>query len=279
MMRQVVLKVVSDLRDYLAQVDCVALCLMLDGDSGSAKERTSYYRSIFLGALCEFSGMLSDPHATASRRDLIAAALPRSDISPGTELMRMMEEALVEFAAEMSHLLIEVSGSDEPGEGEHMIVDRIAHSDYPSDVQIVIVSPDCDVPLMCLTCYRPNVIIWSWNMKTRTFDQISIEKLLQWLIEDVPAGVINALGLERIALDFACLLKNLGSDVCPAIGNLTIEQLRDSYARVMTDRADDPFPKTRRIARGRFQGERDGREGRRVPVPVPSPRSELQYRV
>jgi len=37
--------------------------------------------------------------------------------------------------------------------------------------------------------------------------------------------------------------------------------------RRMTDRADDPFPKTRRIARGRFQGERDGREGRRVRRP------------
>lgn len=90
-------------------------------------------------------------------------------ITPGTEFMSRLSAYLKSKFVDMP-FAVKISGPDEPGEGEHKIIQYICDKD-PSEVD-AIYGMDADLIMLSMTCEKPNIYL----MRDKDFVSIDILK-------------------------------------------------------------------------------------------------------
>mmetsp|Transcript_27521 Transcript_27521/g.85308 ORF Transcript_27521/g.85308 Transcript_27521/m.85308 type:complete len:1348 (-) Transcript_27521:488-4531(-) len=183
-------------------------------------------------------------------------------ITPGTEFMHRVGEQFKYFLTMKIHqdsawrnCKIIFSGHDQPGEGEHKIVDfvrrRKMQPDYDPNEKHVMYGLDADLIMLALATHEPNFILLrevvSFNQQTKkekeraaedeakgikeaaeygrpdTFVLFHVKILREYLDKDIRRGnTYPNYNIERVLDDFVFMCFFIGNDFMPSIPTLAI---------------------------------------------------------
>lgn len=159
-------------------------------------------------------------------------------ISPGTKFMKRLDTFLKEaFEGQHTAFPVFVSGSDEKGEGEHKIFNKIHNSPSALNYVDIVYGLDADLIMLSLICKGKNIHLLRepqhFNSKLNSeFLVLHINKLYNSVIEYYQ----NQITIESYV--FICFL--LGNDFLPNLTYLTIynngiEEITNAYLSVYRD--------------------------------------------
>jgi len=157
-------------------------------------------------------------------------------ITPGTEFMKELDMFLKTYFHKNKYDFdVYVSGSDEPGEGEHKMIRYIKECDDKTEID-VIYGLDADLIMLCLTCDKPNIFLMR---ESSTFEDIvdNTASFAYLEIDRLKEVVERQVGNVR---DYVALSYFLGNDFLPHLPFLRIRSggmdiLKHSYKRVKAE--------------------------------------------
>eukprot|EP00598_Pedospumella_elongata_P008857 CAMPEP_0185012164 /NCGR_PEP_ID=MMETSP1098-20130426/98162_1 /TAXON_ID=89044 /ORGANISM="Spumella elongata, Strain CCAP 955/1" /LENGTH=1230 /DNA_ID=CAMNT_0027541217 /DNA_START=64 /DNA_END=3756 /DNA_ORIENTATION=+ len=201
-----------------------------------------------------------------------ATAFDSNCITPGTEFMARLTEALRAFIAQMLRtqatwhgLKVHFSGSEVPGEGEHKIVSFIRSErlkeDYQPNLRHCILGADADMIMLALATHEPYFLVLRDVLdfkrakkpfmdhhhnnaqptapKIRSMNYIRINVLREYLVNELLESLNPAeFEAERIIDDFVFLTFLVGNDFLPHlpainIGDDAFDVIFDAYKTVL----------------------------------------------
>lgn len=209
----------------------------------SAKERAEEHERL----------MAEDPVYVASKHE----PFDSNCITPGTEFMRKLSEALRYFVAKKvtedrrwQNISVILSGAEVPGEGEHKIMEYIRavreSGALQPNTRHCVYGLDADLIMLALVTHEPHFFILRekvdfaafWRKKggprvattldTAVFGEfefLSVGVLREYLALDLGADGNSSLpffDVERIADDFVFILMLIGNDFLPHLPTLDI---------------------------------------------------------
>lgn len=169
--------------------------------------------------------------------------LDTNQITPGTPFMNNLCEAL-EKAIKNKYfgpVVVHLSGSDMPGEGEHKILNLIKTNKIARDEKICIYGLDADLIMLSLTLTENKVWLIRENMhvdrseRTCEFLYVSIENLSNIIFIEVKNVMtekkidVSRLVKSRIINDYVFLGFLLGNDFLHSIPSLSIHHKGVDY--------------------------------------------------
>lgn len=156
-------------------------------------------------------------------------------ITPGTAFMKSLDTYLhMFFEKQKKHLDFQVilSGSDQPGEGEHKMIQYIKQNPLSasSNNLDMIYGLDADLIMLSLTCdSNSHIVLMRESDDHQTFNYLDINKLREVISKDLPPS------------DYVALCFLLGNDFLPGLSFLKIKSkgiqtLMNCYKSISSDR-------------------------------------------
>lgn len=136
-------------------------------------------------------------------------------ITPGTEFMHKLNYFMKEFSSKYGYYY---SGSDEPGEGEHKIMEHIRSLN--NSLNIMIYGSDADLIMLGLVSHKPNFFIY------REAEEVHIINLKMFKFFIKKDLLINdSFNYERIIDDWVFLCFLIGNDFLPHLPGVQIKNI------------------------------------------------------
>mmetsp|Transcript_6201 Transcript_6201/g.9011 ORF Transcript_6201/g.9011 Transcript_6201/m.9011 type:complete len:868 (+) Transcript_6201:60-2663(+) len=161
-----------------------------------------------------------------------------NQISPGTPFMRKLAEAMryyiqirLQAQKKWKKLTIYFSDTDQPGEGEHKILDYMRqerlNTNYDPNQTHVVYGLDADLFLLTLTLHDPHVYILREAVKGKSskneilkkeFKLASIAKFREGIAKElVMPNRVHQPSFERMYMDFIFICSLIGNDFLPSL--------------------------------------------------------------
>lgn len=192
--------------------------VMIDGVAPRAKmnqQRERRYKSMFFKTINDEMGI---------------AKWDSNKITPGTNFMRKIQQALTELVLELTNVNIFVSGSDECGEGEHKMMQYITlHCQTGS---IMIYGLDADLIMLGLLSKSSDRIMLlrdnNFNEKLseaeKTFTYLNIKTLKHCVCREIKTCSNIDLDEHRVVDDYIFICFLLGNDFLEHLPSITIKE-------------------------------------------------------
>lgn len=196
-----------------------------------------------------------DPNITQELKDNEDEFWDSNSISPGTVFMAKLTEALKKFFND-PQLTIIISDSNQPGEGEHKILQYIkTHSDDFNNDNIVIYGLDADLIMLSMVSHINHIYLLRESTEFgkdyfdagTTFCYLDIDSFKMALIQELTDKMSNKLKLEmtdklQLVDDYVFLCFMIGNDFLPNLPPLNIKDsgldlLTNTYCAVFTELA------------------------------------------
>lgn len=162
----------------------------------------------------------------------------KSNISPGTEFMRLMDIYLKGPKLEVAMKICQptltkyiYSGVFERGEGEKKIVNWIWNN--PSKAKTIIYSPDSDVTLLSLLISEKvgSIKLLRWDQQNHVLESIDIDKLKVSFIDYLEEKSKNKIkNRQQVIDDIVFIFTMFGNDFLPKIESLSV---KNDFTRLM----------------------------------------------
>ena len=247
--------VITKIEKYIVDIEpSNILYIAFDGVAPFAKmeqQRIRRYKTGYLSAVTK--GAMSNKESISD--DAVSTTWNTSAITPGTSFMNMLslkvKRAFVDSGRYFGVKTLIVSGSDEPGEGEHKMF-QYMRSNALNTETIAVYGLDADLIMLslfhCFAC--ENIYIFRESPefgRAALNDSFDRDELLYLDNRSLSRAILNEMGVSDMAKDsrgriydyiFACFL--LGNDFMPHFpalnirthGNYTIlETYRNLFAR------------------------------------------------
>jgi 5'-3' exonuclease len=191
--------------------------VMIDGVAPRAKmnqQRERRYKSMFFKTLYGNDQMKWDTNK----------------ITPGTKFMQNIQHALHVYSKTLREINFVVSGADEPGEGEHKMIQYI--ESYCKDGSIMIYGLDADLIMLGLlysqtkniTLLRDNNFNEKLPEIQKTFTYLDINELKKCICREIQNMANSKLDESRIVQDYIFLCFLLGNDFLEHLPSLIIKE-------------------------------------------------------
>ena len=150
-------------------------------------------------------------------------------ITPSTDFMVEMNKLFTEISAEMRAKYpscdVYFSSSDEPGEGEHKIMDKLRTVDYTDDDSIYIHGLDADLIFLSIGLEKDNIYLMREGGADGTLGYLDVSSLKEKLFVEIQALTRATLTPERVEKDFMVISYFLGNDFLPQIFSSEVNDL------------------------------------------------------
>jgi 5'-3' exonuclease len=160
-------------------------------------------------------------------------------ITPSTEFMAEMNTLFTEISDEMRTKYpscdVYYSSSDEPGEGEHKIMDKLRTVDYKDEDSIYIHGLDADLIFLSIGLEKDNIYLMREN-GSGPIGYLDVSSLKEKLFVEVQALTKASLTPRRVEKDFMVISYFLGNDFLPQIFSSEVNDLSkllNIYAEVI----------------------------------------------
>ena len=160
-----------------------------------------------------------------------------NQITPGTKFMKELDVFLRNYYA--SNDRVHISGSDEPGEGEHKAINFIKSShkvsqNEPSDKEgvDVIYGLDGDLIMLSLTCDKPIYLMRESAQIDNNYDSVGFKYVnIETLRKAISKHLYNSTDV-RYMHDYVAMCILIGNDFLP---NITTLKIRFNAIEVLCD--------------------------------------------
>jgi 5'-3' exoribonuclease 2 len=192
---------------------------MIDGVAPRAKmnqQRERRYKSMFFRKILTKGGD--------------AVVWDSNKITPGTEFMRKIHDALIKLTCELTNVNFVISGSNECGEGEHKMMQYISSNCKNGSIMIYGLDADL-IMLALLSKQRRNIMLLrdnNFNDKLqdvdKTFTYLNIDILQTCICREIKQLANMDLEDNRIVQDYIFICFLLGNDFLERLPSVTIKE-------------------------------------------------------